>query len=444
MLTWAGGEVAGGRGEKTVVLREGGGDGLRALGRLLMGLRPSPGLDWEAIEGLAWRHGLAALMYWRLDESEDGWDGVPEVIRDGLRDAFYAAAARAMVAERLLAEALKVLAAAEVPVLLVKGAALGAFYPDPALRAYGDFDIMVSQAQLDRVEQVLNGLGYRCYSPKAWWSKQHQHMPPMVSGDGWLMVEVHWRLDREEVLGRLPAEDLWARAVPWSVAGQPALQLEIVDAALHLCRHAVVQHRLRLGLRPLCDLAQVTGGWDQAEWQVLSRRAMRYGLERSVYLMLVLAEQVLGLAVPPHVMSALRPFHGESVPEDLGENLLHLGDSQTLSVPVAAVQAGAKGTRRAQLRHLLWHLFLPRDGMAVVYDVPADSPRIWLMYLRRPADLLRRYGRSAWDALRGEGAARAAWAREVWLERWLRGESETGGPDGVEQSSEEANGRNID
>jgi hypothetical protein len=48
-------------------------------------------------------------------------------------------------------------------------------------------------------------------------------------------------------------------------------------------------------------------------------------------------------------------------------------------------QAGAKGTPLARLCHFLWHLFLPRDGMAVVYGVPADSPRIWLTYLWRPS-----------------------------------------------------------
>jgi hypothetical protein len=53
--------------------------------------------------------------------------------------------------------------------------------------------------------------------------------------------------------------------------------------------------------------------------------------------------------------------------------------------------------------------------------MPADSPRIWLAYLWRPIDLLKRYGLSAWQTLRGEREARAAWQREVWLERWLRG-----------------------
>ena len=59
--------------------------------------------------------------------------------------------------------------------------------------------------------------------------------------------------------------------------------------------------------------------------------------------------------------------------------------------------------------------------MAVVYGVPADSPRIWLTYLWRPVHLLRCYGGHTWDALCGRQEAHEAWQREVWLERWLVG-----------------------
>jgi hypothetical protein len=301
---------------------------------------------------------------------------------------------------------------------VIKGAAVGACYPDPGLRAFGDLDLLVPQVQLELSEKALNRLGYSCSGPKAWWSDHHYHLPPMVSDKGWLVVEVHWRLDDEGAVGRLPAEDLWARALPWSVAGQPALRLEPVDTALHLCCHAVVQHRARLGLRPLCDLVQVTDGWGQDAWDALAQRAMAYGLARPVYLMSVLAEQILGLNVPEVVMAALQPEHGALLPEGLAGTLLKL-DASTAQVPVAAVQAGAQGTLAARLRFFLWHLFLPRDGMAVVYNIPADSPRIWLAYLWRPLHLLRRHGRSTWGALRGERRALEAWQRESWLERWL-------------------------
>jgi len=135
--------------------------------------------------------------------------------------------------------------------------------------------------------------------------------------------------------------------------------------------------------------------------------------------MLTLVYQVLGRSVPDEVMSALKPPDEAALPEDTVRLFMDLAWDSVPPVPIALVQAGAKGTAAAQLRHLFWHLFLPRDGMSVVYNIPADSPRIWLTYLWRPLDLLGRYGRSTWHLLRGQPATQAAWAREAWLEEWL-------------------------
>jgi hypothetical protein len=263
-------------------------------------------------------------------------------------------------------------------------------------------------------------LGYQSHASQGWWLDHFHHLPPMVQDGGGLAVELHWRLDYEEAKGRLPVDDLWARAAPWTIQGQTALRLDMVDMVLHLCRHAVVQHRVHGAFRALCDLVQVTEGWGDAEWEALARRAADYGMARPVYLMLVLVEQVLNRPVPAWTMEALRPAGPIWGPEELMRQLMGSGGDSPAPVSVGAVQAAAGGPTAVKLRYLLRSLFLPRDGMAMVYDIPPDSPRIWLAYLWRPIDLLRRYGLSAWRALRGEQGAQAAWRREVWLERWLR------------------------
>jgi hypothetical protein len=141
-----------------------------------------------------------------------------------------------------------------------------------------------------------------------------------------------------------------------------------------------------------------------------------------VYLMLVLLEQLLGRDLPAEVMVTLTPAGSAPLPDGVAEALLKLESSMKARVPVAAVQAGSQGSFAARLRYFLRHLFLPRDGMAVVYNIPADSPRIWLTYLWRPVHLLRRYGGSTWGALRGRQEVHDAWQREFWLEQWLVGE----------------------
>jgi hypothetical protein len=394
---------------------------LCTLGRILAGRPPiSEELDWESMAALARRHGVSPLLFWRLHEANAGGGvEVPGELRAELREDLYTAAAHGVVAERQLAEVLKAFHVAHMPSIVVKGAAVAAFYPDPALRRSGDLDLWLRQEDLPVAEQVLLDLGYSYIRPKAWWLRQFQHLPPLERRSGGVHVELHWRLDSEQEPGRLPLLDLWARAVPWSIAGQPALRLDPVDTVLHLCRHAVIQHRARLGLRPLCDLAQVTEDWAGAEWESLVQRSEGYALARPVYLMLSLMEQVLDQSPPALVMTALKPPDEAFLPEDSLRLFMELDGDPAFPVPMAFVQAKGEGTATARLRSLLWHLFLPRDGMGAVYDIPTNSPRIWLTYLWRPLDLVMRYGRSTWRLLRRQQASQVAWSREAWLEAWL-------------------------
>jgi hypothetical protein len=407
-------------------------DSLRHLGRVLTGSLPRPDTDWTVMADLARHQGVAPLLFWRLGQSKNGIErggSVPQEVLEGLRVDLYSATVQGMLAEQQLSVVLGALSTVAVPAVVIKGAALGAFYPDPVLRLYADIDIMIPKAQLDEAERALNAIGYECFAPKAWWLDRFHHLPPMVSDGGGLPIELHWRVDYQVQKGRLPADDLWARAVPWSVHDQPALRLDAVDAALHLCRHAVVQHRAYGAFHYLCDLAQVTQGWGQGEWETLTQRALDYGLGRPVYPMLVLGEHLLNLSVPVEAVSALRPSGTIPEPEDMLRRFMASDGASPTRISVGAVQAVAEGPPAAQLQRLMGNLFLPREGMAMVYGIPADSPRIWLTYLWRPIDLLGRYGLSAWKALRGERGARAAWQRDVWLERWLRSDADR---DGVE------------
>jgi hypothetical protein len=136
--------------------------------------------------------------------------------------------------------------------------------------------------------------------------------------------------------------------------------------------------------------------------------------------MLRLMGHVLGRFPPAEVVTALEPPDEAALPEDSVRLFMDLDGDPAFAVPMAFIQAKVKGTTAERLRSLLWHLFLPRDGMGVVYDIPADSPRIWLAYLWRPVDLLIRYGRSTWHLLRRQQASQIAWSREAWLEEWLK------------------------
>ena len=398
-------------------------EGVLALGRLLAGRPSREDPAWDFVVPLAREHGLSPLLYWCAAHAPAG-AVVPAELLQQLKNDFYSAVRQTMLAERQLAELLAALGQAGVPTLVLKGSAAGAFYPDPALRVYSDLDFLVPSSKVLEAERVLHALGYRSPLSTAWWQEQFQHLAPMTRARDELCVEVHWSLaSGNGNAGFLPAKDVWERGVPWRVgpgAGQPTLRLDDVDTVLHLCYHAAVQHRLYLGLRPLSDLAQVVSGWDQDHWLALMGRARAYGLQRPVDLVLALAARWLSLDLPREVTTSWEPL------APMLDGLLARLAFPEAGGPTALVVAGAAPGLGARLRHLLWHLFLPREGMAVTYGIPARSPIIWLAYAWRPFDLLRKHGGTMWRVLRGEGTARSAWTADVWLERWRQGPRDGG------------------
>jgi hypothetical protein len=396
---------------------------LQALSRLLVGELPDHRPDWEVLVRLARQHGLAPLLCFQLTRSRHvARARAPETIREALERDYYASLGRYLRVEYQLAQVLGALVAVEVPNVVVKGLATAAAYPHPALRAFDDLDIWVRRADLDRTVEALQDLEYRFIAPRQE-PLLHHHLPQMVGRRGGIPLEIHWRLDDGQRVGRLPQQDLWTRARGWSVAGQPTLRLEAIDNVLHLCRHAVVQNLLHRGLNSLFDFVYLTAAWGSARWDTLEQRAVEYGLARAVSLMLSLQEKLLGLSAPPGALSLLCSAGARGLPSGVLDRLLTMGDDLPgRPVPSTASRAWAHGSLLSRLGYLLRRVFLPPEAMAAQCEIPAGSPRLWLAYLSRPLTLLCQYGPAVWQAYRGEPSARSAWEFDLWLQQWLREE----------------------
>ena len=135
---------------------------------------------------------------WRLRQSGElpSW---PASIRQALLDAERGEAALEIVRRQELCRLLEAFAAADVPILLLKGAALAySLYPEPWLRPREDTDLLVRSADARRASDVLASAGYR---PAL-----------MQSGDFVTHQRLHVRSDRT---GRRYACDLhWKIANP--------------------------------------------------------------------------------------------------------------------------------------------------------------------------------------------------------------------------------------
>jgi hypothetical protein len=105
-------------------------------------------------------HRCRPLLAWRLQETGELslW---PRAVRDALADARRAEAALEIIRRQELCRLLQAFASADVPVLLLKGAALAySLYPEPWLRPREDTDLLVEGVDARRAGEALASLGY--------------------------------------------------------------------------------------------------------------------------------------------------------------------------------------------------------------------------------------------------------------------------------------------
>lgn len=135
-------------------------------------------------------------------------------------------------------------AAAGIPLLLLKGAALATrLYPAPSLRPMRDLDLLVPPHDATRAHDLLTSLGYTAAPERrpgaqlAFGSERSYRRP------GHLAVELHWHLLNLTSYQRLtPTAWFWQQTETITIAGAPALVLRPTAQLLHLAAHLTLHH----------------------------------------------------------------------------------------------------------------------------------------------------------------------------------------------------------
>jgi len=217
------------------------------------------------------------------------------------------AVALALARRALLARLGERAAALDLPLVLLKGAALnGWIYPDDAPRGGVDIDLLIRPVDRPRLPALLDGLALaqphfpgrphlarlafeRCY---------------VGTGAGATPLDIHWALTYP-ALYRIDGDGLFRRARPHPRLHRPALRVPAAgDMLLHLAVHAL--YDLKAWGRHDLDAAALL--WRlPVDWPILVARAQSWGAGAALYLLLCRAHAGLGAPVPDEVLSALRP-----------------------------------------------------------------------------------------------------------------------------------------
>lgn len=268
-------------------------DQLRPLGRAA---------DRGAFHAYAMRQGVLGLVLSAFrSRAPHGFDAATSsAITAPLRTLAQQARLWDMERDRVLA----LLAREGLSPVLLKGAALRlTTYRNPVERPVGDLDLLVPDAEMDRVVERLVAAGYRMPDSQAvidGFRDHHFHLP--LHHPNGFEAELHWALTPDVSTHRLDAREFIARAERVEFGGGVARVPCAEHMVLHLSSQNTEDHFSKL--RRLVDLDRVITA-HPIDWDAVVAEARRGGLGAPVALSLQLSHRLLGTAVPSDLVRRL-------------------------------------------------------------------------------------------------------------------------------------------
>jgi hypothetical protein len=284
------------------------------------------GVDWGRLVGLAENHGLATILYRRLNDVAPG--AVPRPLFARLWGRYESTALRNRAMTDELQALLRRFEEESIPALPFKGPVLALqLYGDVALREFGDLDILVRARDVLRARDLVEAIGYESNYPLSprWERKlledpRHYSFSHRHPGSGF-KLELHWKTDCR--LFAVPGGgDPWWEQLPLAeFEGTSVRSLAPEELLYGTCMHATRHRWASLGW--LCDLAELIRRRPGLDWQKVFDLASGQGTLRMLLLGLELAHRLLEAPIPTLVQSWIAADPG--VPAMAGRVIRGLG-----------------------------------------------------------------------------------------------------------------------
>jgi len=261
-------------------------------------------LRWQTLFDLADRHGAQPLLHQSLVEIEDA---IPPKQIGWLEQRYQANLHKALFLSRELIRIVDRLSALGFAIMPYKGLALAELiYRDIALRQSGDIDLLIHPQDFPRVRDAVRELGYSPHlalsaaEERAYLKSGYECAFDGTAGPN--LLEVQWAIQPRFYCIDFDMSGLFQRAVTVSVAGHPMRTPSCEDLLLVLSAHAAKHVWARLVW--LCDLARILGR-PTLDWNWISSQARALGIVRILRVTMILANRLLGAAIPPAAQASL-------------------------------------------------------------------------------------------------------------------------------------------
>jgi hypothetical protein len=385
-----------------------------ALGRLERHARRP--LDWSRVLRLAQDAGVSGLLYRNLRQI--GVENVPGAAMSELQSRFAANGIRNLALTGELLRIVRCFSSEGIQAIPFKGPTLAAIaYGDPALREFGDLDLLVHPRDFSRAAAVLQTLGFR---PGLELSERRREAYRRALGqvpffNGQLaLVELHDRLLPRSFRCDLFLEWLPQRLQTVSVLGQELTTLPMEELLLYLTAHGA-KHAWS-SLAAVVDVAEVLRYAPQLQWDRLWSLARRVRGERMLQLALLLAHELLDAAVPAEITGLSQEATLRKTADRIEKRLVDGGEVSLSSWERARFHWIVRERWPDGIGYCLNLALAPTAADWLVADFPPGFS--FLYYFLRPLRLAGKYGRQWLRPARRadfDGAKRASRADVVAL-----------------------------
>ena len=346
--------------------------------------------DWARLLALADEHGVIGRLAECVRELPG--DSVPAEIRQTLADRRRA---QIFLSLRMTAELFRILerfTSEGIGALVVKGPVLAVqAYGDPAMRSYGDLDLLVRQRDIRRATELMVAAGYEpAVSLRAIDAGRIPGQYLFSNPASNLLVELHNDCTLRYFPRRLPLEDFFARQIRVPLDGRDAPALSVEDELALICIHG--SKHLWERLMWIADVAALVSRQTNINWDRAANSAREIRAERMLHTGLLLAVDLLKTELPDKVLAMVRSDRQAAQLAGRIARWLTAADSKSPGLfERAAFRLRMRSGLFAAPAYLLRLSLSPTE--ADWKDGAEENGHWFLAALRRPFRLARKYGR---------------------------------------------------
>jgi Uncharacterised nucleotidyltransferase len=340
-------------------------DSSSTIGRIRL-LLEKP-VEWEMVLRLADKHGTSCLLYQNLLRLENMVPArmVPASVLALLRRSYEGNVFKSLFLTRELVRIVDCLKGFGIDAVPYKGVVMSeVYYGDMALRQSSDIDLFVRKRDVGRIKSALRDLEYttRLVIPDVVLADY------IAAGYEWTfdspagpnLLEVQWALQPRFYAVDFDMEGLFERAVKVTIADRPVRTPSPEDLLLVLSVHAAkhVWGRL-IWLR---DIAQILKR-ENLNWDWLQARTRELGIERILRITLLLANRLLGNAIPAAIENVvLADSAARGLADEIAASLASGVSYDTQQISYFRLMMRLRERRGDRVRFLTRLTFIPGPG----------------------------------------------------------------------------------